>query len=208
MRGPLRSSECESREEYHLTNPPQPLPPSLSPLPSHPIPGDRIRHPRRSHPGNWRLDAAQPCRACSAPPLPELSSARFSPGDPPHAARLPEQLGGKLWPPDYRRRVGSPCGRRSEHRALGCGQREGSLGVIPSKVLQKSLKVQGPPQPRCRSGGAMWLLRTPSWTPSSGNSTVKVRSLFCEIMYGPVQPFLSLSLSFLPSRSLRPALNN
>lgn len=52
--------------------------------------------------------------------------------------------------------------------------RKRRVALVTNKRRVKSPQVQQ----RCRSAGAMWLLRTPSWTPSSENSTVRVRSIF------------------------------
>lgn len=55
-----------------------------------------------------------------------------------------------------------------------------SDGLLLLLKVPKSVRVRRPLQREgCRCGGAMWLRRTLSWTPSSGNLTVKVRAKFC-----------------------------
>lgn len=133
MRGLLYSTECETRKEYHLTGGP---PPS----------GDRNRHPRSSQPGNWRLETAQIRRASSAPALHNSPLLHFSAGDQPHASRLSDQLGENFGPGITAAEpvsVESPCGERSEHRALGCWDWKHSLGVILVKLLQSLFKSRG-----------------------------------------------------------------
>lgn len=92
---------------------------------------------------------------------------------------------GKLWPaglppPSCPRHV-STHRERSELRAAGS---EGhSLAANTVKTPSNSRGVVGQTLRKCRSGGATWLRRTPSWTPSSGNSTVWVRSLFSSLQW-------------------------
>lgn len=61
-----------------------------------------------------------------------------------------------------------------------CALGRGGLNILfwGGKKKESPFKVARKSQRRCRSAGAMWLRRTPSWTPSSGNSTVKVRPVF------------------------------
>lgn len=135
----------------------------------------------------WKLEAGNgsdpPCVQCACSP--QLSSPSLLCRRPTTRLSSLWPTWGKLWPRDYRRRT---CQCRVSMRGAQwapCARLRG-LQTQPRRDIRqtpaKSLKVQGPPQRRCRSGEAMWLRRTPSWTPSLGNSTVKVRSPFSYLL--------------------------
>lgn len=124
--------------------------------------------------GGWKRlrSAVRTVRLLSRTLLSSLSA-----GNPQQASRLSEQL-GKTLAPGFVPLI-CQCSVSMQGAQWASGARLRGLETQHQcdifKSPAKSFKVQGPPQRRCRSGGAMWLRRTPSWTPSSGNSTVKVR---------------------------------
>lgn len=144
----------------------------------------------------WKVEAgngsAPPCVQCASFSRTLLSA--FPPREPLHTPVISHSNLGQLWPPDYPRWA---CWCLVSMQGAQWASRARLQGLLePRWHIQspaKSSKVSEPTHRRCRSGGAMWLRRTPSWTPSSGSLTVKVR---------PFPP-----LCFISS-SLRPSLGN